>query len=107
MRLYYLFEYKLFWECAKSVTLGRCNFLWIAARSESITWLNILYSIFSKRPMIGTIVSWHMIVGAVVLFPTIVVIAYIFITIFVQPSQLYLNMLQYSPGRAGVQAYIF
>lgn len=64
-----------------------------------------VYSIRSRRRMVGAIVSSGMIAGAHFLSSIIVVIAYISLTLYVQLPQLYLN---YAAGIAlGILAYIF
>jgi nickel/cobalt transporter (NicO) family protein len=90
----------------EAVIIGVVIFGLLHGANPSHGWtVAALYSIRSKRPVLGAIVSSGMIAGAHFLSSIIVVIAYISITMFVQLPQLYLN---YAAAIAlGILAYLF
>jgi nickel/cobalt exporter len=90
----------------EAVIIGVVIFGLLHGANPSHGWtVAALYSIRSKRRVLGAIVSSGMIAGAHFLSSIIVVIAYISITMFVQLPQLYLN---YAAAIAlGILAYIF
>jgi nickel/cobalt exporter len=90
----------------EAVIIGVVIFGLLHGANPSHGWtVAALYSIRSKRRVLGAIVSSGMIAGAHFLSSIIVVIAYISVTMFVQLPQLYLN---YAAAIAlGILAYIF
>jgi nickel/cobalt exporter len=90
----------------EAVIIGVVIFGLLHGANPSHGWtVAALYSIRSKRRVLGAIVSSGMIAGAHFLSSIIVVIAYISITMFVQLPQPYLN---YAAAIAlGILAYIF
>jgi nickel/cobalt transporter (NicO) family protein len=90
----------------EALLLGVVIFGLLHGANPSHGWtVAVLYSIRSKRQVLGAILSSGMIAGAHFLSSIIVVIAYISITMFVQLPQLYLN---YAAAIAlGILAYIF
>jgi nickel/cobalt exporter len=90
----------------EAVIIGVVIFGLLHGANPSHGWtVAALYSIRSKRRVLGAIVSSGMIACAHFLSSMVVVIAYISITMFVQLPQLYLN---YAAAIAlGILAYIF
>ena len=90
----------------EAILLGVITFGLLHGANPSHGWtVAALYSIRSKRRMLGAIVSSGMIAGAHFLSSIIVVFAYMSITMFVELPQLYLN---YAAAIAlGILAYIF
>src|SRR3712207_111837 len=90
----------------EALLLGVITFGLLHGVNPSHGWtVAALYSIRSKRRMLGAIVSSGMIAGAHFLSSIIVVFAYMSITMFVELPQLYLN---YAAAIAlGILAYIF
>jgi hypothetical protein len=65
----------------------------------------VLYSIRNKRPLLSSLMSSSILAGAHFLSSIVVVAAFIFVTIFIQIPQTYLN---YAVAAAlGILAYLF
>jgi nickel/cobalt exporter len=89
-----------------AVLLGVIAFGLLHGVNPSHGWtVAVLYSIRSKRPLFGSIVSSGIIAGAHFLSSIAVVIAFIFLTMFIQIPQTYMN---YAVGIAlGILAFMF
>jgi nickel/cobalt exporter len=90
----------------EAVLIGVVIFGLLHGANPSHGWtVAALYSILSRRRVLGAIVSSGIIAGAHFLSSIIVVIAYISITLYIQLPQVYLN---YAAAVAlGILAYIF
>ena len=89
-----------------SLLLGVIVFGLLHGINPSHGWIvAMLYSMHSRRPMLSSFMSSGIIAGAHFVSSIVVVVAYIFVTMFIQIPQLY---MQYGAAIAlGILAYIF
>jgi nickel/cobalt transporter (NicO) family protein len=88
------------------VFLGVITFGLLHGINPSHGWtVAVLYSIRNKRPLLSSLTTSSILVGAHFLSSIVVVAAFIFVTMFIQISQTYLN---YAVAAAlGILAYLF
>jgi ABC-type nickel/cobalt efflux system permease component RcnA len=88
------------------VFLGVITFGLLHGINPSHGWtVAVLYSIRNKRPLLSSLTSSSILAGAHFLSSIVVVVAFIFVTMFVHISQTYLN---YAVAAAlGILAYLF
>jgi nickel/cobalt transporter (NicO) family protein len=88
------------------VFLGVITFGLLHGINPSHGWtVAVLYSIRNKRPLLSSLTTSSILAGAHFLSSIVVVAAFIFVTIFIQISQTYLN---YAVAAAlGILAYLF
>jgi nickel/cobalt transporter (NicO) family protein len=88
------------------VFLGVITFGLLHGINPSHGWtVAVLYSIRNKRPVLSSLTSSSILAGAHFLSSIVVVVAFIFVTMFVHISQTYLN---YAVAAAlGILAYLF
>jgi nickel/cobalt transporter (NicO) family protein len=91
---------------AALVFLGVITFGLLHGINPSHGWtVAVLYSIRNKRPLLSSLTTSSILAGAHFLSSIVVVAAFIFVTIFIQISQTYLN---YAVAAAlGILAYLF
>jgi nickel/cobalt transporter (NicO) family protein len=91
---------------AAIVFLGVITFGLLHGINPSHGWMVVvLYSIRNKRPLLSSLMSSSILAGAHFLSSIVVVAAFIFVTIFIQIPQTYLN---YAVAAAlGILTYLF